>query len=458
MPEKKPVRVLVVEDSVVQRKILTMALEGKPGVEVVGHASDGVQALERIAEGGVDVLTLDLEMPVMGGLEVLENLRGRRPLVGAIVVSALSQQGARQTLEAMQLGAFDLITKPHAGGDLAATIARIEEQIVPRVLACGEYVENRRRRASGVAAPSRSARAPRPGALPQPLPASREEEPAAPEPTRATPAHEPPRPAAPRAETPSASPVEEPPAPLPGPRVPLRSEQASRPRRRRVVRVSEPGPVRPEEEVPAPAERAPRARRSGPPELVVIGSSTGGPTALDTLFSMLPGDLGVPVLVVQHMPPMFTKTLAESLDRKSALRVMEATEGQAVLPGEALIAPGGRQMRVERSLAEGLRVRLTDDPPERSCRPSVDYLFRSASEVTRGRTVAAVLTGMGDDGTRGSRLLRPLGARIIAQNEETCVVFGMPRLLVTEGIADAVLPIEDIAAEIVAACRRRGRR
>lgn len=465
MSEKKPVRVLVVEDSVVQRKILQMALEGQPGVEVVGHASNGEEALQRIAEGEVDVLTLDLEMPVMGGLEVLERLRGKRPLVGAIVVSALSQQGARLTLEAMRLGAFDLITKPHAGGDLPQTIARITEQLLPRVLACGDYVENRRRRAApGGPGAVAARRAPRPGALPQPLPGPREEEPPAPMPGPASHAAEP-RDRATGPEAPPAPLPSEPraSAPLPTARAsrrPRREEPAVRPTRRRRASVPEPPPAVPAEapDASGSTERAPRARVSGPPELVVIGSSTGGPTALDVLFGMLPADLGVPVLVVQHMPPMFTRTLAESLDRKSALRVMEAVDGQLVRPGEALIAPGGRQMRVERSLTDGLRVRLTDDPPERSCRPSVDYLFRSASEVTKGRTVAAVLTGMGDDGTRGSRLLRPLGARIIAQSEETCVVFGMPRLLVTEGIADAVLPLEDIAAEIVSACRRRARR
>lgn len=440
MSDSKPIRVLVVEDSVVQRKIIQMALEGQPGIEVVGHAENGKVALERIGEGDVDVLTLDLEMPVMGGLEVLERLRSTRPTVGAIVVSALSQQGARLTLEAMRLGAFDLITKPNAGGDLPATIERIEQQLLPRVLACGEFVEGRRRRgANRPAAPRRA----RPGALPQPLPGSEDEAPPAPRPSSE---------ATEEARDRTRPGGEEPPAPLPSsPRTaPNEERRARRPARE----AKEPAPALPSQS--APRRRRPRA--TAPPELVVIGSSTGGPTALDVLFSNLPADLGVPVLVVQHMPPVFTRTLAESLDRKSALHVMEASEGQAVLPGEALIAPGGQQMRVERSLTEGLRVRLTDDPPERSCRPSVDYLFRSASEVTGARTVAAVLTGMGDDGTRGSRLLQPLGARIIAQDEETCVVFGMPRLLVTEEIADTVLPLEEIAAAIVAACRGRARR
>lgn len=187
--------------------------------------------------------------------------------------------------------------------------------------------------------------------------------------------------------------------------------------------------------------------------MIVIGSSTGGPQALDTVLSGLPADLPLPVLIVQHMPPMFTKTLAESLDRKCALDVREATHGQVVKVGEVLIAPGGMHMKVVRQ-GTGFCVRMTDDPPERSCRPSVDYLFRSASQASGGNTIAAVLTGMGDDGTAGSRLLQPMGAHIIAQDQASCVVFGMPKLLVHEGIADVVLPLDRIAAEIAGACRR----
>lgn len=398
---RKKVRVLIVEDSVVQRKILRMALEAHPQIEVVGHASNGKLALSRIALGGVDVLTLDLEMPVMGGLEVLKHLRGKRPAVGAIVVSALSQQGARASLEAMRLGAFDLITKPNSGGDLDSVMELLRAQLVPLVLACGEFIEKRRGGSRGVA---------RPGA---PLPNRRPQR--------------------------------------PNPRKPLQQRR----------QLGKPN-AKEEPEAPLPSKCGPRAapapvKNKMAPALMVIGSSTGGPQALDTVLRGLPGNLPIPVLIVQHMPPLFTQTLAESLDKKCALRVMEAKHGQPVRAGEILIAPGGHQMRVGRQGA-GMGVSITNDPPERSCRPSVDYLFRSASELTGGRTVAAVLTGMGDDGTAGCRLLQAKGAHIIAQDEQSCVVFGMPKLLVTEGIADSVLPLDQIAEELARSCKRGVRR
>ncbi len=359
----RPVRVLIVEDSAVQRKMLRTALEGQDGIEVVGHASNGEIALKKIELGGVDALTLDLEMPVMGGLEVLEKLQRMRPFVGAIVVSAISQRGARATLEAMRLGAFDLITKPKSGHTPEQVIETLQRELVPRLIACGDFVANE------------------------------------------------------RASMPSA------PAPLPA---------ATRPS-------------------PPPVPRR-AARPAGPPELVVIGSSTGGPQALDAVIPALPADLGVPVLIVQHMPPMFTRTLAESLDRKSKLEVREARDGQQVVAGQVLIAPGGIQMGFRQG-GRGWEIVLADDPPERSCKPSVDYLFRSASQVVGARTLAVIMTGMGDDGTASLRLLKEQGAQVVAQDEKSCVVFGMPKIPVEEGLADAVLPLSDIAGFVVSACR-----
>lgn len=360
----RPVRVLIVEDSAVQRKMLRLALEDHDRIEVVGHASNGEIALKKIELGGVDALTLDLEMPVMGGLEVLERLQRMRPFVGAIVVSAISQQGARATLEAMRLGAFDLITKPKSGHTPEEVVESLHRELVPRLIACGEFVANR------------------------------------------------------RSSMPSA------PAPLPA---------AARPTRPPVV-----------------PRRA--TRPAGPPELVVIGSSTGGPQALDAVIPALPADLGVPVLIVQHMPPMFTRTLAESLDRKSKLEVKEAQHGQLVVAGEVLIAPGGIQMGFHQG-GRGWEIVLQDDPPERSCKPSVDYLFRAASQIVGTRTLAVIMTGMGDDGTASIRLLKEQGAQVVAQDEESCVVFGMPKIPVEEGLADAVLPLDDIAGFVVSACR-----
>ncbi len=366
----RPVRVLVVEDSVVQRKILRDALEGVAEIQVVGHASNGKLALDRIAAGGVDVLTLDLEMPVMGGLEVLEELGAKGASVGAIVVSALSQQGAQQTLEAMRLGAFDLITKPSSSESLEQVVLNLRRELVPRILACGAFVRNK---ASGAVA---------------------------------------------------SKPKIEPRAPLPSTRVVSQAAPGSAPTTTKV------------------------------PELIVLGSSTGGPQALDKVLPALPADLPIPLLLVQHMPPMFTRTMAESLDRKCALKVSEAEHGKIVEAGEILIAPGGQQMKFRKELDGRLRILITDDPPERSCKPSVDYLFRCASEIFGERTLGVILTGMGDDGTAGIRLLREKGARVIAQDEESCVVFGMPRIPVLEGLADTVLPLDRIAGEIQSRCMR----
>lgn len=378
----------------VQRKVLRHALEGAPGIEVIGHASNGKLALNRIALGDVDVLTLDLEMPVMGGLEVLKNLQGKKPTVGAIVVSALSQQGAQQTLEAMRLGAFDLITKPSSGESLETVVANLKRDLVPRLVACGDFVRNKRATRTGFGA-APQARPGRPPARPpreRPLLGSR---PATPQGVEA------PRPA------------------LPG---------------------------------FGGGARAPFAGPVVRPELVVLGSSTGGPQALETVLPALGADLAAPVLIVQHMPPMFTRTLAESLDRKCALKVSEAQQGQEVRRGEILIAPGGSQMRFRRDASGRTLIQITDDPPERSCKPSVDYLFRCAAETVGARALGVILTGMGDDGTAGIRRLVERGGRVIAQDEASCVVFGMPKIPVVEGLADTVLPLQQIAAEIQSRC------
>ena len=178
---------------------------------------------------------------------------------------------------------------------------------------------------------------------------------------------------------------------------------------------------------------------TGRPEVVVLGISTGGPASLTKMLPQLPANLGVPVLIVQHMPPIFTKSLADDLNRRCALRVCEASDGQQVIPGHVLIAPGGKQMKIEREDGH-IVVHITDDPPENSCKPSVDYLFRSASKIYGRNALGVIMTGMGSDGTRGCREMKQQGASIIAQDEATCVVFGMPKAPIEEGIADVVAP------------------
>jgi two-component system, chemotaxis family, protein-glutamate methylesterase/glutaminase len=184
------------------------------------------------------------------------------------------------------------------------------------------------------------------------------------------------------------------------------------------------------------------------PEVVVLGISTGGPASLTRMMPRLPANLGVPMLIVQHMPPVFTKSLADDLNRRCELTVCEAGDGQRVFPGHVLIAPGGKQMKLARENGH-IIVHITDDPPENSCKPSVDYLFRSASKIYGRNALGVIMTGMGSDGTRGCREMKQQGASIIAQDEATCVVYGMPKALIEEGIADVVAPLDDIAAEIV---------
>jgi two-component system chemotaxis response regulator CheB len=190
-------------------------------------------------------------------------------------------------------------------------------------------------------------------------------------------------------------------------------------------------------------------RPAAKPEVIAIGISTGGPPALNKMLPALPGDLAAPVLIVQHMPPKFTLSLAHDLATKCSLSVVEAADGDLVEPGRILIAPGGRQMKVVRSPdSNALVVRITDDPPENHCRPSVDYLFRSLAHACDGRVLGVIMTGMGNDGSLGCRLLKRQGATIIAQDEATCVVFGMPKQPVEEGLADTVLPLGEIAGQI----------
>jgi two-component system chemotaxis response regulator CheB len=185
-------------------------------------------------------------------------------------------------------------------------------------------------------------------------------------------------------------------------------------------------------------------------EIVAIGISTGGPNALAKMLPMIPKDIGVPILIVQHMPPMFTRSLANSLAAKCAIDVREAKQGEPLVPNTALIAPGGKQMKIVAG-ADGKHriIKITDDPPENSCKPSVDYLFRSVAHHYVGRATGVIMTGMGSDGTAGLKLMKQNGATIIAQDEATCVVFGMPKEPAETDLADAVLPLNQIADMIV---------
>ena len=358
-------RILVVDDTIVFRRAVADALAGEPGIEVVGSASNGKLALARMSALQPDLVTLDIEMPEMNGLEVLQAMSTAGLNTGAIVLSSLTTRGGEMTMRALELGAFDFLTKPKGAG-AAENVSLLRPRLLPLVRAFG-----RRREIRTILRGS------------------------------------PPRASA----TPLAT------------------------------------------VAPSNVERTGRSpQRSGSP-LVLIGVSTGGPVALGRLLPSLPGNLGAPVFIVQHMPPIFTQALAASLAAKSALRVKEAVDGEQAAPNCAYIAPGGMQMKLSPGPHGETTIRITDDPPEGNCKPAVDYLFRSAALHFPGRAVAAILTGMGNDGTAGLRMLKRGGCFAIAQDEASCVVFGMPKEAILTGLVDAVEPLDRIAAAIVRSVR-----
>lgn len=363
-------RVLVVDDTVTYRKVVSTLLAEMPEIEVVGTAVNGKFALEKVEQLRPDLLLLDVEMPEVDGLEVLRRLRAAGSRAGAIVLSAFTAQGASTTLQCLELGAFDFVLKP-SGGSMEANAERLRQELRPRLAAYARKCQVRAILGGVVSSPTSENSAVRP-----------------------TPA-----------ETPDRS-------------------------------VGQPATV--------PA---------APPEVVAIGISTGGPKALTEMLPRLPGDLPVPVLIVQHMPPVFTKSLADDLDRHCSLRVQEAKDGQEVRAGTILIAPGGKQMKVSREAGHTV-VRITEDPPENSCRPSVDYLFRSVAAVYGAHSLGVMMTGMGNDGSAGCRNIKRCGGHILAQDEASCVVFGMPRAAIEEGLVDRVAPLSDIAREIVRVVER----
>lgn len=348
------ISVLVVDDSVVVRRLVADALSADRGVEVVGTAPNGRVALAKLDQLAPDLVTLDIEMPVMDGLTTLRQLRRTHPKLPVIMFSTLTRAGATATLDALAAGASDYVTKPANVGSVAESLASVRDQLLPRIHALCD----------------------RP-AVPKP--------PAMPVPTR---------------------------------------------------------------------DRADAQRRSGRPppgaggvDVIAVGCSTGGPDALTRMLTMLPAGLPVPVVVVQHMPPVFTAMFAERLNRMTALTVVEAVDGTTLRPGTVYIAPGNQHLTVVRQ-GTAVVTRLHGGPPENYCRPAVDVLFRSVATAFGGAAVGVVLTGMGQDGARGCRLLHAAGAEIVVQDEASSVVWGMPGAVVGGGVADAVLTVDQIAAHL----------
>ena len=347
------IRVLVVDDAVVVRKLITETLGRDPEIEVVGVAAHGRIALQKIPQVNPDLITLDIEMPELDGLATLREVRQLYPKLPVIMFSTLTEKGAVATLDALAQGANDYVTKPANVGSVTEAIARLEAELIPKIKAHCRHLGVR--------------------------------------------------------DTPREN------APVPHRAAPL----------------APPFPPRP-----------------GPIELVCLGTSTGGPNALAEVFAHLSAEFPVPIVLVQHMPPLFTAMLAERLTAHSPVPCHEGVEGQVIARGHAYIAPGGRHMEVQRA---GLRavVHLQDGPPENSCRPAVDVLFRSVAAAFGGAVLGVVMTGMGQDGLRGCEIIREKRGHIVVQDEASSVVWGMPGYVAKAGYADRILPLNQIAGEIV---------
>ncbi|MCI0699861.1 MAG: chemotaxis response regulator protein-glutamate methylesterase [Planctomycetia bacterium] len=359
------IRVLIVDDAVVFRRLVAEELSSDPMIEVVGTAANGKIALAKLPQVNPDLVILDIEMPEMDGLTALKEIRKLYPKLPVIMFSALTERGAAETLDALALGATDYFTKPTNVGGLDASLQVLRDELIPEIKSLCAAVIGPGYKISTLATPT----------SPAPLSGMR--------PTTSA-------------------------APLSG------------------MRSIRPGPI----------------------EVLAIATSTGGPNALAEVFAGLPGDLPVPVVLVQHMPPTFTKLLAERLSAQFPIPVEEGRSGELLLPGRAWIAPGDYHMIVVR---DGSRARILvhQDPPENSCRPAADVLFRSLARVFGPNVLGVVLTGMGQDGLRGCESVKAAGGQVIAQDEESSVVWGMPGFVVRAGLADKVLPLPQVAAEIV---------
>ena len=374
----KKIKVLVVDDTIVYRKAVSDILSEMPGIEVVGVAHNGKIAVSKIQTLKPDLLTLDIEMPEMNGIEVLQYLQQHAPQVSAIMVSTLTSEGGDMTMRALELGAYDFILKPSAT-NIEESKQHLRTLLTPLIKA----FQTGRTTIGSLQAGARSGVHAR------------------------------------KTITTASSDTRT---------FPTTSID-------RKIIASGSGTT---------------IRRHGKSEIVTIGISTGGPNALARMMPMLPGDLGVPVVIVQHMPPVFTKSLANSLNAKCALTVKEAQDGEAIQANVVYIAPGGKQMKLVASADGSNRlIKITDDPPENSCKPSADYLFRSIADYYVGRATAVIMTGMGSDGTKGLQILKQKGTLIIGQNEASCVVYGMPKAPAELGLTDLVVPLDKIAGEIV---------
>lgn len=347
-----PIRVLVVDDSAFTRKIISDMLNADPDITVVDVARNGAVGVEKARSLKPDVITLDVEMPVMNGLEALEIIMKEIP-TPVVMLSALTQEGAATTLEALEMGAVEFVPKP--SGSIVLSVDEIRDIVIEKVK---------------LAAKAR-----------------------------------------------------------------LRPQRAGYQSEKTKMRR---GPLK------TTREGLPR-RGECSDAVVVIGTSTGGPSALGRVLPVLPADIPAGLLVVQHMPSGFTKSLAARLNDQCQIEVREADEGDGIERGKALVAPGGYHMVVK---ANG-KVRLSNAPLRNGVRPAIDNTMESAADIYGNKLVGVVLTGMGRDGAEGMAAIKASGGKTIAEHESTCVIYGMPKAVIERGLADVIVPLDDVGEAII---------
>lgn len=353
------IKVVVVDDSAFMRKSLSLMLESDPVIKVVATARDGKEGIEKIREFKPDIVTLDVEMPVMDGLTALGIIMKEMPLP-VLMVSSITTDGAKATIEALNLGAVDFIPKELSY--VSVNITKIKDDLITKVK---QIVQSR----------SLHFRMQR-----------------------------------------------------------IRASQS---------RMQTPGPI-----AASPTQRI-SVRPRGDLRAVVLGISTGGPFALLQIIPKLPANFPLGIAIVQHMPPKFTKSLAERLNGLSQVEVREAREGDRIEPGVVLIAPGGQHLTFYRN-GGSVHVKTPLEPANTLYRPCADVMMNSALEAFQGPLLGVIMTGMGKDGLEGLKAIKKRSGYVIAQDEETCVVYGMPKAAVDEGVADTVLPLDEIPNALVA--------
>lgn len=356
------IRTLIVDDSLTYRKLVRKCFEEFANIEIVGEARNGCEAVKMVDELKPDLVSLDVEMPEMNGLEALKKAKPAHPDTFFVMISSITTAGAKTTIEALNAGAFDFIPKPGANS-LEENKRELLKKLNSIILSITSKLSYKLRQ------------------------------------------------------------------------------------------------TKPTHSSPTSSSKVPIVNTSPKfiSRVVAIGISTGGPNALSKMLPEIPGTLPVPVLIVQHMPATFTKSLASSLDAKCQLTVVEAEDGMVIEKGTAYIAPGGRHMYIDKESVFKVVIRLCDDPPENNCRPAADYLFRSVASVYGKGALGVVMTGMGGDGAKGTVVLKKNKAHIVAQDEASCTVYGMPNEAVKLGCVDTQLPLNKIASYITDCCTGDGR-